>query len=115
MCDGGSNGAVVGLGGNFEKIVVLVGWDVKGLVEKEGPACMLRSLCPSKIFTSTALAKIYYFCVEWAVLVYLSVVEFTIFEAPSLKVKFSTKLDSISLWDVFSVGVERFSVFLTVF
>ena len=48
MCDGGSNGAVVGLGGNLEKIVVLVGWDVKGLVEKEGPACMLRSLCPSK-------------------------------------------------------------------
>ena len=42
-------------------------------------------------------------------------VEFTIFVIVSLEVEFSTKLGSISFGDVISVGMEQFSVFLTVF
>ena len=87
---------------------------LRGLSRKKGLHVCCAHSAPLKICTSAALTERDYFCEEWAVLVYLSVVEFTIFETPSLKVKFSTKLDSISLWNVFSVGMEQFSVFFTV-
>ena len=47
-CDGGGGGDDVGLGGSVGNVVVFVGWMFdEGLIEKDGPACILLSLCPS--------------------------------------------------------------------